>query len=446
MRALRRITALLASAGLLSIACTRVLGIETLPAEPPREAGLPEVGYASAACGTCARKECDVPERACLSDKVCVEAYRALASCAVDDVRCRMLAERPLLEGPARTNYLALDGCRRTACTAECYGSKGFLFGYEACRACVDEGCTTAQLGCVRSGAAPSDAGDGGLGGGAIGDCERLIACVQSVNPPNPDVANSCSARYGEPAAYKAWATCATGLVCDKCEFSPDLRCVSRYRWAAPPGSTVSLSVGVQDAISGKPRPAAQVLACLSLNCADCTTANAVARGTTDDAGMTTLELPTPAPGFLGCFRTIAGGTYRDTLGYYARPFNRSTGVLLLAADAATIDALYFAASVSRADGTGTISFVTRDCGHNNSSGLSVELTGHDTYYLADGSNLPVKTMTATGRAGGGVFFNVPPGVHELVMRRGAEIVGRMTVHAVKDVNTVGLLYPSAAP
>lgn len=406
--------------------CDAALGIEQLPADRAPE---------QPTCNQCVRESCDAVRNECLDDPLCRETYACLTTCPLDDVVCRLRCEKSRAAGAATAKYRALDGCRRTNCTDECYGVGGFGRLVDERCGCTDANCELFVRSCIRSGESRGE---------LIGGCERRFACFgERALPIDPEDAVSCSlSRNDGDPEVNALRFCWQSATCGTCPMPGGgmQACAGKYQWATPIPDAVSFTLTVTNQ-QGRVIQDAAVAACAAPDCDAC--AAPVRTGRTNEVGAVKLVLPTFGLGFRGCFQLTASG-YLDTLWYPGRPLTRDEAILRVPmVTQGEMDAYGVGLGAPILRTHGQILIATRDCIVAPASGITLEaMAGPESFagYLRGGDTIRTGTTDGTGR---GAIVNASPGPVTVIGRNTFGEFGRATVRARPGWMTGLFLFPN---
>src|SRR4051812_27947422 len=111
------------------VGCNAVLGVEELPSANPAPVEV-KVVFTEPQCATCNAEKCG-PERAkCDADHGCRPLHACLASCRLNDVKCRTACETAAPLAVVASPFVELDRCVRRDCTDACLGVTGIGAAY----------------------------------------------------------------------------------------------------------------------------------------------------------------------------------------------------------------------------------------------------------------------------------------------------------------------------
>lgn len=434
----------------VAVGCTGILGIESLPrGEGAATSGSPFV-YADDQCRECVAARCAVAELACAGAAPCDALYACLAKCRTGDPECRGACEEARTVAAAEPSYHAIDGCRRSACTDECYGTRGIVVAAtasEACTDCIQRACASELHDCVASG---KDAE-----GATIGDCERSFRCILRPTLVDPD--NSLACFYGHPDADEegnALRHCVERSVCDDCGFGRDYACVGRFRWRGPEVSSRTFLhhlTFVDYATDGPPAVPLHVRACDPTQCAapvPCESSGAPVV-LTDEAGAVDVPLrQTETSGFTGCFY-VTGEGYVPLVFQYDRPIVRREGHLRI--DVASEDTLRLVADLTHVNpdpARALVAVLTSACDAYYSPGVALSVSGDGATIALYARGRELTRDPPTDTSGQVVFVNVPvrDGYTDLVSSVVADgrAVAHMRLRVVPGTMTAVWLFPDA--
>lgn len=413
-------------------ACSDVLGIEQLPranvdasAPPPAP-----IVYAVKECSDCVQRSCEGKESVCAADLDCHRLYACLVKCAQNDVRCRSTCEGQEPGAAKSAPYLALDGCRRKACTNECYGGGGFGTFLDGSCPCAEASCGTEMLTCVRS----EHVGE------IVGACERRMACIAS--QPDPDSWVSCVEDVFGSGATEL-LDCLRRADCGSCPIGTGLTgCVGKFSYGITRENTVNFQLGVED-YEGKAVADAKVTPCSAARCDVCLPVGPPLN--TDALGHVVMDLPVKNGGFDGCLEVVPKDQL-PTLVFTGRRIHRKEAVLsTISLPLAILD--FYAGSIGAKTNAerGHIIVTLHDCIWGRIAEATFDKIG-DAETVAgflDGTTL-VDGRDRTTRTGVVAFLNVPEGRHELVARKAGSEVSRMVVWVRKGAVTDANMYPLA--
>ena len=235
------------------------------------------LGHPDSECERCLASTCCDRDAACRSDPTCASLRACQLDCRGDsecELRCR--SDRP---GSAFNGaFYALAACEQRGCDASCGRACGPRVAWAGCDRCIDEQC------CGVRRAVFSDRATAELYG-----CRG--ACL--------GFTESCDCADAEPAALAAvqgLEQCMGGVCFASCAFnaggSGDWGCLGSV--VEPPRGEVpviTFTFGVFDVFSSTPFSGVALRACGVAGCEG----TALATGTTNTLGWSTLEIPTGA-------------------------------------------------------------------------------------------------------------------------------------------------------
>jgi hypothetical protein len=260
-------------------------------------------------------------------------------------------------------------------------------------------------------------------------DCDAYWRCYMAC--PTPDCKFSCALGHEAGVSlFRAVQSDYAGTCSGPCQYGNYWACVGHVGWPAKLSNVVALTVPVVDFLAqGTPVPGETVSVCANCPCGSAMSADPLLgeAGTTDDAGLVTVQVTQPSNpenwGLNGCVQvTSATDATVPYYGYWGYPLsepvvNPALGPGLYSANIAAQSAQVFTpAELVSATGylnqtvlpdTGMIGASVFDCLDNPASGVRVALSPSDPsvtpFYSLSGD---AGATTYTGYA---FFFNVPP-------------------------------------
>lgn len=400
-------------AGCAVLACSNVLGIETLEERPPNA-----IDHTEAACGTCVDRACPVERQQCANDGECLSAYRCLARCPANAIACRGKCET---DHPVAVKngsvYRNVDACRRAKCPNECYGAAGLgaLTG-PGCE-CLDEQCP--MLKCVQSGA--------GRAGAVSGACDLAFGCQAQ----HDDIGSFLQCRANNLTSDPEWAEmyACRKRPCGKCTAGTNWRCANNFTWPSTCARSVPYLTTIQSPGGGGIKDATVTL-CPQNQCDTCV--GGIPAGTTDEQGQIKLTLPIPptCTGYLGCLLIEKSG-HVPTIGHFGRPITQyeDDWVFGLFSEEAITGAYLLGGFKEIPRDRGGVVSIAFDCSMIDAPGITIDPLGPDSrvLYASQAFKLDPE-LKATTHVGGFVILNVLPGRYTLIGRKDGAVVARADV------------------
>jgi len=386
-----------------AVACRQLVGI----ADDPPRADSTACGwsYAAGDCASCIASNCCSESSACASSTTC-RAYETCLAACTGDAACRGKCEGDHPPGTG-SDVPALDACLASNCASPCNlgcGSVADSFtppdAAGSCESCLASTACEVERACAGS-----------------RECEEYVRCT------NACTTFGCQQSCGPDAGaspFAALSAIVSGSCASACAYGGDWLCVGHVSWPAPSGSTTTLTVLVSDQLTGSPVPGAVVAPC-SANVQSCV--SLADAGTTDQAGLTTLEVPQVATLPNGFYLLVTpppadggSGAFLTALDYLRSPLTESTKAI--AAPVMTeqeVGTFYGQLGVTREAGAGSLRATVFDCDLHKAPGAMVTVT------TAAGTSLPVvygiqPGATATDVTGAVEIGNVPPGLVEITV------------------------------
>jgi hypothetical protein len=258
-------------------------------------------------------------------------------------------------------------------------------------------------------------------------DCDAYWRCYMAC--PTPDCKFSCALEHEAGVSlFRAVQSDYAGTCSGACQYGNYWACVGHVGWPAKMSSVVALTVPVVDFLNqGTPIPGETVSVCSNCPCGTPDDALRADAGTTDDAGLVTLQVTQPANpegwGLNGCVQVTSPSD--ATVPYYGwwgyplsepvvnpalGPGSYSENIAAQSAQVFTPSELVSAfgyLNQTMLPDTGMIGVSVFDCLDNPASGVRVALSPSDpsvtSLYSLSGD---AGATTYTGYA---FFLNVPP-------------------------------------
>jgi hypothetical protein len=349
--------------------------------------------FTAPGCLACIDGACCAEAEACRASTLCAPLFDCLAGCGAHDAQCRIeckfahQAKDPVTQ--------AFASCRTQKCTAPCVGcgEADFADGPE-CDACLEANC------CAEITACSTDP-----------TCQREETLQVCFDP-------ACAAEIFASPSFQAWvaspevqatASCSTHS-CPACG-NPQFRwdCVRSYSFpSSVPGATATLSLRVYQFGSPNTLLAGVVVrACggLDVGCADAPDAGA--GQSTQSDGTVTLTVD---DGFDGYF-VLRRADLTTELFYPGRPQSGAQTQTVPMLTSTVYGAIL--ASAGQGADSATVAAEVSDCYRGNAAGVSFAASsaGAVPFYVLDGANTPVTTLSETQSSGIGGLFGVTPGL-----------------------------------
>lgn len=385
----------LTCAGVVSVACAQLLGVDDYrvgPGSPPQSDGgelyTTAAGgfqFESPTCGKCVEANCSDEARACAEEPVCRAWLSCDARCEREDDHGRVTSDEECLADcsqgvlGASESYAVADvvSCRARSCLANCALSPAGLFSRGAtCDACRNRACSDA----IAERWMDSDTG-------------RLTACISNCMAflnPNNECQTECASGLSTETVqkYQKAVDCVANDCANDCN-SPDWTCLGAVvdPGARLPAQSIQLHLWLQDYSQPTLRFAdVTALACTpgSWSCSDFV----AMAGPSDQTGIIDLQLEAGSLGFPKFVELSGPNVGIQILGIVSPPLVRDTwrtALLFTQAEGDALAASFGAPDPSSAD----IGVLMTSCVRRPGPGVQLEVVGQpqaQVHYLDDPS------------------------------------------------------------
>ena len=425
-----------------AVACRQLVGIGD---DPPRaDTSACDMSYATTDCASCAASSCCKQSSGCAANPVC-HAYETCLSGCEGGATCRARCALDYPPGMA-AEVPALDACLAASCASACNlgcGSVATDFtppdAAASCESCMGAQPCASERACAAS-----------------LDCQSYVHCLAAC--PTFDCGEGCEAAHDAgvalfgppfstsgPVAGQLGGSCASA-----CAFGANWLCVGHVSWPAAKVKSTMLHITI-----GAPVPGAVVKACGWMD-STCGTPIGIDPGTgqpftiVDASGSATLEVATAATIPEGMYLEVTAPpsdagepAFVQTLAYLRAPLSESDKAIgTTVYTAATLDAVYTSAHLTRYCDAGSVDIDVRDCNLQNAPGATAT-TNYGAalrpYYGLDFG------ATATDVTGNVKFANVPPGVLDITVTppEGGAPSSRAAVYARSNALTTVTMLPT---
>ena len=374
-------------------------------------AGIDDRAPAKNTCAACVDARCSTETTACHANPYCATRSSCLASCDLEDARCRAacVATR---SAASSDEIAALESCRTTSCASQCApqcGDTPLLVpaaAADACAACVTHQCCDKASACAANVA-----------------CVSILECLDTHS--TPDGWSACTdVRYPSGvASYVDLNGCLETGCIDECAVGNDWSCLGRVAFPAAPSDTITQKLKVVDSLDQtKTLTGLQAVVC---SATDVQCVHPSAPFTFDAAGIAIVVVQTTTTtsgrvGFDG-FVLITDPTYSaaNPKSYkpsflYAFPALTESGVtrtlIMSSNDSVATASSFVGVTIDPTRGILVVSAI--DCVGRRSPNVSFTVSTADAetrVVYAKGAFLD-RNATSTGRLGGAIIVNVPPG------------------------------------
>jgi len=396
-------------------------------ADAPEEASFTQCGAfknMAAPCASCTDSKCCVEANECRSDAVCATVFDCIAACENEDATCRATCFGQSLDGLA-TAKLSLESCQATSCRDECNPCGGFYNAFrETCAPCMQNKCCDTTQACAD-----------------FDECLAIVQCYEHCL--DPSCVEQCGKGMPTAASLSQGAfQCMYDHCQDEC-FGGNWKCVGKYTWPAPQGSTADVTFYLLNPLDkNSPVPGATISACdiFDPNCEK----SGIITADTGPNGFAKLKgIAIP---FTGFFRVTKAGLLTTT-NFFAHPIIGDVDLRVLALPESVKSTLETLIGKTLDPARGHILPVISDCATSNSPGIQFKLAGNDTataiYSAEDGT--PIKSLTETTNSSQAIFVNAELGTVQIdaVVASTQQKVASMNVLVQPGIYAVAVMLPN---